>query len=249
MRDGKIDPSAFLAVSLDEAAVLRGFGGTKTFREFMRILAGDDNTGKRTEASGTVSCHGNAEANQYIELLAYAAFLGMSDVRRKRASSSATVRRPTSSPSIPQREARVLVLDQLVEPSSRSGLRPCHSDEGCVLPPIGCTGTKWPLTTRGAGAEGWSDTAPAQCCHRRAGRGARSAIAWSARREDGRDCGRFCRASTSSCGMTCGDERRAIKAAIPESSEVYGSLDLDEREQRSLTFPRGARASSRRSRN
>jgi len=42
VRDGKLDPRAFTAASLDEAACLRGFGGTKTFREFMALFAGDD---------------------------------------------------------------------------------------------------------------------------------------------------------------------------------------------------------------
>jgi hypothetical protein len=40
VREGKMDPRQFLGTSLDEAAVLRGFGGTKTFREFMRIFEG-----------------------------------------------------------------------------------------------------------------------------------------------------------------------------------------------------------------
>src|SRR5690242_17840967 len=42
VREGKIDVRDLTAVSLDEASVLRGFGGTKTFREFMATLAGDD---------------------------------------------------------------------------------------------------------------------------------------------------------------------------------------------------------------
>jgi hypothetical protein len=42
VRDGKLDPRQFIVVSLDEASCLRGFGGTKTFREFMAIMAGDD---------------------------------------------------------------------------------------------------------------------------------------------------------------------------------------------------------------
>lgn len=37
VREGKIDPRKFAGASLDEAAILRGFGGTKTFREFMRL--------------------------------------------------------------------------------------------------------------------------------------------------------------------------------------------------------------------
>jgi hypothetical protein len=41
IRDGKMDPAEFTAISLDEAAVLRGFGGSQTFREFMLLCTGD----------------------------------------------------------------------------------------------------------------------------------------------------------------------------------------------------------------
>ncbi len=70
-RESKIDVSLFEGVSLDEAAVLRGFGGTRTFREFMRLFEG---TRYRFVATATPS------PNEYIELLAYAAFLGVMDV-------------------------------------------------------------------------------------------------------------------------------------------------------------------------
>src|SRR5690606_5836370 len=82
VREGKIDTSIITAVSLDEASCLRGFGGTKTFREFMGLLAGDD------RKSGTKSdgiefrfvATATPSPNEYIELLAYAAFLGIMDV-------------------------------------------------------------------------------------------------------------------------------------------------------------------------
>ncbi len=71
VRDGKLDVSGFSAVSLDEASVLRGFGGTKTFREFMRLF---DHCRFKFVATATPS------PNEYIELLSYAAFLGIMDV-------------------------------------------------------------------------------------------------------------------------------------------------------------------------
>jgi hypothetical protein len=81
VRDGKLDPRHFAVTSLDEASCLRGFGGTKTFREFMKLFAGDDRSGTRSEgvryrfvATATPS------PNDYIELLAYAAYLGIMDV-------------------------------------------------------------------------------------------------------------------------------------------------------------------------
>lgn len=71
VREGKIDASRFGFVSLDEAAVLRGFGGTKTFREFMARFP---DVPYRFVATATPS------PNEYIELLAYAAFLDVMDV-------------------------------------------------------------------------------------------------------------------------------------------------------------------------
>lgn len=41
IRDSKLDPALFNVASLDEASILRGLGGSKTFREFMRLFTGD----------------------------------------------------------------------------------------------------------------------------------------------------------------------------------------------------------------
>lgn len=84
IRDGRLDPRVFEVASLDEASVLRGLGGSKTFREFMRLFTGDagpmghrrgeENVKYRFVATATPS------PNEYIELLAYADFLGVMDV-------------------------------------------------------------------------------------------------------------------------------------------------------------------------
>ena len=73
IRDSKMDPRKFTGCSLDEAAVLRGFGGTKTFREFMRVF---ENGQVRYKFVATAT----PSPNEYIELLAYAAFLDVMDV-------------------------------------------------------------------------------------------------------------------------------------------------------------------------
>lgn len=84
VRDGKLDPRHFIVASLDEAAILRGFGGTKTFREFMATFAGDRKTMNDRVLSEGVKYRFVATAtpspNEYIELLAYSAFLGVMDV-------------------------------------------------------------------------------------------------------------------------------------------------------------------------
>jgi hypothetical protein len=85
IRDGKLDPAEFTVATLDEASVLRGFGGSKTFREFMRLFTGDGGPSRNHRKDGkTVQFRFVATAtpspNDYIELLAYADFLGIMDV-------------------------------------------------------------------------------------------------------------------------------------------------------------------------
>ena len=84
VRDGKLDPRLFKVASLDEASILRGFGGTKTFREFMALFAGDRKTMDSRILGDCVPYRFVATAtpspNEYIELLSYAAFLGVMDV-------------------------------------------------------------------------------------------------------------------------------------------------------------------------
>lgn len=84
VRDGKLDPRLFEVASLDEASILRGFGGSKTFREFMRLFTGD--AGPLGDRRGTEYVRyrfvatATPSPNEYIELLAYADFLGIMDV-------------------------------------------------------------------------------------------------------------------------------------------------------------------------
>ncbi len=84
IRDGKLDPRLFTVASLDEAAVLRGFGGTKTFREFMRLFTTDagplGNRRQGVEVKHRFVATATPSPNDYIELLAYAAYLGILDV-------------------------------------------------------------------------------------------------------------------------------------------------------------------------
>ncbi len=85
VRDGKIDPADFVAVSLDEAAILRGFGGSKTFRELMLKCTGDGGPCNRDRETGRRVLYrfvatATPSPNDYIELLAYAEFLGVMDI-------------------------------------------------------------------------------------------------------------------------------------------------------------------------
>lgn len=69
VRDGKLDPNQFDAVSLDEASVLRSFG-SKTYQTFLTLF---DKVPYRFVATATPS------PNRFKELIHYAGFLGVMD--------------------------------------------------------------------------------------------------------------------------------------------------------------------------
>lgn len=69
VRDGRLDVSLFVAVSLDEASVLRSFG-SKTYQSFLDLFA---EVPYRFVATATPS------PNRYKELIHYAGFLGVMD--------------------------------------------------------------------------------------------------------------------------------------------------------------------------
>jgi hypothetical protein len=69
VRDGRLDPNLFDAVSLDEASVLRSFG-SKTYQTFLTLF---DQVPYRFVATATPS------PNRYKELIHYAGFLGVMD--------------------------------------------------------------------------------------------------------------------------------------------------------------------------
>jgi DNA modification methylase len=69
VRDGDIDPAYFVAASLDEASILRGYG-TKTYQTFLAKFA---HTRFRFVATATPS------PNKYKELIHYAGYLGVMD--------------------------------------------------------------------------------------------------------------------------------------------------------------------------
>jgi DNA modification methylase len=145
VRDGKLDPALFGVASLDEASVLRGFGGTKTFREFMKLFAA---VPYRFVATATPS------PNEFIELLAYAAFLGIMDVGEaktrffKRDSEHAD---QLTLHEHKQEEFWLWVASWAIFISKPSDLG--FSDEGYVLPELDVRWHEVPSDHSGAGAE------------------------------------------------------------------------------------------------
>lgn len=245
VRDGKLDPRHFTVASLDEAAILRGFGGTKTFREFMGLFAGDLKTmharvrgvGVRYRFVATAT----PSPNDYIELLAYAAFLGVMDVSA--AKTRFFKRDSTKADTLtlhPHKEEEFWLWVSswalfLQRPSDLG-----FSDEGYALPELDVRWHEVPSDHGGAGAErdgqqrlfrnaaiGVQDAAR----EKRDSLDARLAKLLELRAEDP-DAHRLIWHDLES-------EREAIERAIPSAVAVYGSQDLDEREGYIAAFSRG----------
>jgi DNA methylase len=235
VRDGRLDPTGFDVVSLDEAAILRGLGGTKTFRELMRLYEGT--AGYRFVATATPS------PNEYVELLAYAAFLDVMDVGQ--AKTRFFKRDSTKADKLtlhPHMEAEFWLWVSswalfLQKPSDLG-----HSDEGYSLPPLD---VRWHEIPSGAPT--------AKDARRGDGQGAlfrNAAAGLSAAAQEKRDSLAARVAKMAEIVAESPDdhfilwhdleaERHAIQAALPESLAVWGSQDMEQREQRIMDFSDG----------
>jgi DNA methylase len=234
VREGKLDPRAFDVVSLDEAAVLRGFGGTKTFREFMALYEGTANY--RFVATATPS------PNDYIELLAYAAFLDILDVGQaktrffKRDSEHADAL--TLLPHM-EHEFWMWVASWALFLQRPSDLG--YSDEGYELPPIDVV---WHQVPAAAPAEHKYDRDGRGPLFRDASMGVQAAAAEKRESIPARvaKMREILDEAPDEHFLLWHDleaERRAIAAAVPAAVSVWGSQDLDEREQAIIDFSDG----------
>lgn len=243
VRDGKLDPRLFDATSLDEADCLRGLGGSKTFREFMRLFAGDDRqAGVRTEgvryrfvATATPS------PNDYIELLAYAAYLGVMDVsaaktrffkRNSEKADQLTIH--------PHKEEEfwlwVASWALFVQRPSDLGF----SDEGYALPALDIHWHEIATNHADAGTEKDGQGR----LFRNAAIGVQDAAKEKRESLDARMAKLMeIRAETADLHRIIWhdleDERRAIEHAVDGVVSVYGSQELEEREQNIIDFSDG----------
>lgn len=232
VRDGKLDPRGFDAVSLDEAAVLRGFGGTKTFREFMAMYEGT--AGYRFVATATPS------PNEYIELLAYAAFLDVMDVGQ--AKTRFFRRDSTKADKLTLHPHKVQEFWMWVASWAMFLQKPSdlgYDDAGYDLPPLEVRWHELPSVTDGG--------------FDRHGRGRMFPDAGLGVQEAAREkrLSLAARVATAKAIVDAEpdahfilwhdleDERRAIEASLPEAIAVWGSEDLDEREGRIIGFSDG----------
>ena len=233
VRDGKFNPAGFKVVSLDEGSILRGLGGTKTFREFMRLYEGSSTY--RFVATATPS------PNEYIELLAYAAFLGIMDVGQaktrffKRNSEKAD--QLTIHPH-KEREFWLWIASWALFVQRPSDLG--HSDDGYQLPPLDIRWHEIPTDHASAGQE--------KDGQRRLLREAALGVVDASREKRDSLGGRIrklmeIRAEDPKAHRILWHdleaERAALEASIPTAVSIYGTQDLEDREQAIADFSNG----------
>lgn len=234
VREGKIDTSLFGFASLDEAACLRGFGGSKTFREFMRLFPA---VRYRFVATAT------PDPNEHIELLAYAAFLDVMDIgqaktrffRRNSEQADQLTLHPHK-----EREFWLWVASWALFVAKPSDLGAEFSDEGYVLPETEIRWHEVPADHSKAGAERdgqskmFSDDAV----------GVQNAAAvkresLSARIDKMSDLIKAHRKDHCIIWHDLEAERFAIEAALPKAASIYGSQDIEVNEANALAFKQG----------
>ena len=231
VRDGKLDPAAFTAASLDEASVLRSFG-SKTYQTFLTLF---DQVRYRFVATATPS------PNRYKELIHYAGYLGIMDTGQaltrwfKRDSTKAN--NLTLYPH-KEREFWLWVASWALFLQRPSDLG--YSDEGYDLPPMTVHYVEVPVDHGGAGVERDGQAK----LFRDAALGLQDAA------REKRDTLPARVAATAEIVGQHPDshwlvwhdleaERHAIQKAIPEAVSIYGEQDLDEREQAVVDFSEG----------
>lgn len=232
VRDGKLDPALFTAVSLDEASVLRSFG-SKTYQEFLPMFEA-----VRFKLVNTAT----PSPNRFKELIHYAGYLGVMDtgqaLTRFFQRDSEKAGNLTLYPHKEQ-EFWLWVSSWAVFVQYPSDLG--HSDEGYQLPEMEVVYHEVPTDYTQAGADRDGQNLMFQ----------NPALGLSAAATEKRDSlparvakvAELVNAAPEDHFVIWHDleaERHALQDALPEAVSVWGSLDLEEREQRIVNFGDGA---------
>lgn len=230
VRDGDIDPTYFTATSLDEAAVLRSFG-SKTYQTFL-----DKFKGVPYKLVNTAT----PSPNRYKELIHYAGYLDVMDTGQaltrffKRDSTKAN--NLTLYPHM-EKEFWLWLSSWALFVEKPSDLG--YSDEGYVLPEMKvnyhCLDVSSPIRSEKDGQ--MTMISNASISLKTAAKVKNESI--SARVQKMKE---IVDSSPNEHFILWHDleaERHAIKKALPEAVEIYGSLDLDTREKRVIDFAEG----------
>lgn len=231
VRDGDIDPKQFGAVSLDEASCLRSYG-SKTYQEFLKILKG---------IPYKIVCTATPSPNRYKELIHYSGYLEIMDtgscLTRFFQRDSTKANNLTLYPNR-EKEFWLWMSSWALFVSKPSDLG--YDDTGYVLPDMEVRWHKLPVDNSTAGTDKYGqyklirDSAfGLQDASKEKRESIDVRVAKMKEIVDSEPDAHFI------LWHDLEAERHAIKKAIPEAMEVYGSLDMDIREQRIIDFSDG----------
>ena len=232
VRDGDIDPLYFTAVCLDEASVLRSFG-SKTYQTFLEKFK---SIPYKLVATATPS------PNRYKELIHYAGYLEVMDtgqaLTRFFQRDSTKANNLTLYPNM-EDEFWLWVSSWALFITKPSDLNSEYSDQGYDLPPLDVCWHEIPVHYGGtADRDGQMQLfQEAAAGLKEAAQVKRDSI--EQRVEKMRE---IVEASPEDHFLLWHDleaERHAIKKALPETVDIYGSQDYDLREQRVIDFSEG----------
>lgn len=231
VRDGDIDPAAFLCTTLDEASVLRSYG-SKTYQEFLLKF---QTVKYKFVATATPS------PNKYKELIHYAGFLGIMDTGQ--ALTRFFHRDSTQANNLtlyPHKEKEfwfwVSTWALFITKPSDLG----YDDTGYNLPELHVHYHEVKVDHSTAGAEDDGQVKmfrDAALGLRDAAKEKRDSI--NVRIEKMLEIIKKKKDDHFILWHDLEDERRAIKQAVPEAQEVYGSQDLEENERITVSFENG----------
>lgn len=232
VRDGNIDPKEFVSVTLDEAAVLRSFG-SKTYQTFLQKFKG---------VKYKLCCTATPDPNKYKELIHYGGFLEIMDTGQ--ALTRFFQRDSTKANNLtlyPHKEEEfwLWISSWALFIGKPSDVNPEYSDEGYDLPPLKINWHRLPYKN----TEKFDKFGQLQLFTEA-----------STTLQDAAEVKRLSIGSRieKMLEIISSDpeahfilwhdleaERHAIKKAVPEAVEVYGSLEIEKREERIIDFAEG----------
>ncbi len=232
VRDGDIDPAYFVATSLDEASVLRSFG-SKTYQTFLDKFKG---VPYKMVATATPS------PNKYKELIHYAGYLEVMDtgqaLTRFFQRDSTKANNLTLYPNM-EDEFWLWVSSWALFITKPSDLDPAYSDDGYVLPPLE---VRWHEIPVKYGEAEEKDGQMTLFTNAAAGLKQAAEVKRDSIEERVQKMKEIVNAAPDDHFVLWHDqeaERHAIKKALPETVDIYGSQDYDIREKRVIDFSEG----------
>lgn len=233
VRDGNIDPNYFEVTSLDEAAVLRSFG-SKTYQTFLKKF---ENVPYKMVATAT------PDPNKYKELIHYAGYLGVMDTGQ--ALTRFFQRDSTKANNLtlyPHKEEEfwLWVSSWAVFVQKPSDINSAYSDSGYDLPPLKINYHRL-KTQRSEFAE--EKNGQLKLFEEAAvSLKDESKIKRESIKERVKETAEIVKANPNDSFVLWHDleeERHELKRQIPNVVDIYGSMDLELREQRVIDFAQG----------